>query len=1027
MYISVLEKDSDLQFPHLIVLKASAGSGKTHALTKRYAQFLLSDQVRYNTLRNILAITFSNNAAKEMKERILIWLKEVYFKDPEKLQELSEVVSKPEDKLVRKAGDLIEDILANYSDFQVKTIDSFMTTVYRASAIDLGYSPDFEIQMTTDRLMSYAFNLFLRGVKEKMPLAIFLDEVIGKIMEQKGSDAAYPWDPSTLLLHEIKELYSRLSALGKEVKKANYEKQLKESKFRISSLAEELDEAIEKSGIAKSQRSTFSSVLSSIRNGRYADLIDKGLKALPVNKPRDKEKLHLYEQIGDKWIAFGNAVRIYIALYALMYYQPYLKIYEAFRETMEQIKKQEGIIFIEDVNKKLSAYLADEIVPDVYCRIGETIYHYLIDEFQDTSPIQWQNLFPLIENSLSQEGSLFVVGDTKQAIYGFRNADYTIMKDLEKASPFSSAKHEVRELTINYRSLQRISDFNKKVFQESVAADEHYRKAAEMSGLLDFRQQVKKGNENLGYVEVTLCEKGEDEASEKQKIQETVEQMSNKGYHYSDIAVLTFRNENVVKVTAWLNEKGIPFISYSNLDIRMRKLTGETMSLLRFLDSPPDDLSFATFLLGDVFRSCIENQGAPAILRKLHDFLFRNRGNHPLYKMFGDEFPELWEHYFEGLFRSVGYLPLYDLVSEIYRVFRIFERFKSEQATAVRFLEVIRNFEESGRNNIGDFLEYAKGSDIGDPDWNIDVPTGEDAVRVMTIHKAKGLGFPVVIMLLYEEKSHGFKYIVHEEPDGVQLLKVNHQISAAEEFLEEAYMEEKLKDTVNRLNTLYVGCSRAEREMYIIGVSGSKKNYPIDILSPETFAPSPHETPIRTKPETGHPQLRLCFHHRQIEIPSKTGGLLSFEEKRRGDFIHRVLWRIDSVDKDFASTLEQIIREENIQTGTSYPVKGMKESIISFLMLNEIRNYFIRKPGRTILKEQNYSDAYGNLFRMDRVVVDSDAVTVIDYKTGSDEGMEDDHVSQVKKYMRVLRDVYPDRKLQGIIAYVDMKDIRRIV
>ncbi len=116
------------------------------------------------------------------------------------------------------------------------------------------------------------------------------------------------------------------------------------------------------------------------------------------------------------------------------------------------MKRHEGRIFIEDVNKRLAEYLESDIVPDVYFRLGEVIFHYLIDEFQDTSPIQWRNLLPLIENSLSQGGSLFVVGDTKQAIYGFRDADYRIMRGVEARNPFPSARHRVEELDTNYRS-----------------------------------------------------------------------------------------------------------------------------------------------------------------------------------------------------------------------------------------------------------------------------------------------------------------------------------------------------------------------------------------------------------------------------------------------------------------------------------------------------------------------------------------------------------------------------------------------
>ena len=158
---AVLEKDSILSFPHFTLLKASAGSGKTYSLAERFVQLLLSSHIPQNHLRNILAITFSNNAAKEMKERILLWLKDLYFNDPEKIEEISEIVSMKKEHLAEKAGARIDEILRNYTEFQVKTIDSFMTSIYKASAVDLGYSPDFEIVMTPESIMAYAFKHLL--------------------------------------------------------------------------------------------------------------------------------------------------------------------------------------------------------------------------------------------------------------------------------------------------------------------------------------------------------------------------------------------------------------------------------------------------------------------------------------------------------------------------------------------------------------------------------------------------------------------------------------------------------------------------------------------------------------------------------------------------------------------------------------------------------------------------------------------------------------------------------------------------
>jgi ATP-dependent exoDNAse (exonuclease V) beta subunit len=166
MSSSILEKDSDIRFPHFMILKASAGSGKTYALTERFVQFILSEKIHRNSLKNILAVTFSNNAAKEMKERILQRLKAICFDDLKSMDEMCSVLSPDRERIKNKAAQLIEEILNNYSDFQVKTIDSFMTTVFKASAIDFGYNPEFEILMSIDPLMKYSFDRFLRDVRE---------------------------------------------------------------------------------------------------------------------------------------------------------------------------------------------------------------------------------------------------------------------------------------------------------------------------------------------------------------------------------------------------------------------------------------------------------------------------------------------------------------------------------------------------------------------------------------------------------------------------------------------------------------------------------------------------------------------------------------------------------------------------------------------------------------------------------------------------------------------------------------------
>ncbi len=1022
---AVLEKDLSIPFPHVAVLKASAGSGKTYSLAERYVQFLLSDKIQQNHLRNILAITFSNNAAKEMKERILSWLKDLYFEDPKKTEELAEIVSLKKEHLPEKAGATIDRILKNYTEFQVKTIDSFMTSIYKASAVDLGYSPDFDVLMAPRNIMAYAFDRFLRGVREKTPEAEFLEKLLEIIVESRGGGSAYLWDPSQNFLEEILELYNKLSGILKEAKTVDVERRIESVKKEIRETAESLNGFIETSGLTRSKGSSFYKILERVRGNAFPDLVDKGLFSVPVLKPKEKTEMPWYEKISEQWGLLRQQIKKYIELYAAAFYGPYLRTYEAFKDILEEVKKREGAIFIHDVNKKLSDYLNQEIVPDVYFRIGETIYHFLIDEFQDTSPIQWVNLFPLIENSLSQGGSLLAVGDTKQAIYGFRNADYGIMKGLESSNPFSSALHHVKELEVNYRSLESVIDFSKTFFRKVTSLYDQYREPASRSGLIDYEQRVEEGHRGSGYAEVIRCEKKEGELPEKKRIQGLIQALRERGYSWSDIAILAYRNEDVVSVTTWLNEADVPFISYSSLDIRTRKLTAEIVALLTFLDSPPDDLSFAGFILGDLFRKALERSGRILELETVHEFLFRNRKKTPLYKAFGQAFPDLWETYFEALFRSTGYLPLYDLVSEVYRIYRVFDDFGEEEATLVKILEVIKNFEGEGRNNPGEFLKYASDEEAGESDWTVDVPAGIDAVKAMTLHKAKGLGFPVVIVLLYEDAPRGFKYILDEEADGVRLLKINQQIMKASSFLQKKYEEERLKDLVNKLNTLYVGFTRAEDELYVVGVQGKRDQFPIDLLKEMDSQTGRKGIPRPRSPETTQDRMVLYHPLDSVEFPSEAVEELNVEEKRRGEFVHRVLFYVDDLE-DIGPELERIIKRVNDELMTDYSTEPTKRDLIEFLNHEEISPYFRGMPSRTIKKEQDFSDPEGNLFRMDRVILEEDRICVIDYKTGPDKKAEKEYIHQLRNYMRILKGIYPDKHVEGIIAYVDLKEISRV-
>jgi ATP-dependent helicase/nuclease subunit A len=1028
----VLIKDTDINFPYFTVLKASAGSGKTHTLTKRFVQFLLSERIPANRLRNTLAITFSNNAAKEMKERTLSWLKEIHFGDRQKLDELLSITSLDEDAMRDKAGLLVGEILDNYADFQIRTIDSFMATVFKASAIDFGYNPDFDILLSNDSLMDYAFNLFMRDVREGTAEAEYIGNIVDSLLEQKKALESFIWDPSSALLDEIKKIYSKLSSKGKKVEVEDYTDELGETKKKISAHVELLEREIERSGLERRLNSSYVDILKKVREKGFPDLIGKGFTNPPVKKTQKGKggRQDYFDQIVGMWQELAQLIVCYTVIFTRARCMPYVKAYQSFRSTVEMAKRQQGKIFIEDINMHLAQYLSSAIVPDVYFRIGETIYHFLIDEFQDTSPIQWQNLYPLIENSLSQGGSLFVVGDTKQAIYGFRNADYAIMKGVEQVNPFPSAEHAVKELEINYRSRKRILDFNEKVFKERLAANAEYKEAGGRSGLTEYIQRPAQNAGDEGYVEVSIMPRNDDEPAEKEKIQEIIGELRTRGYRYGDIAVLTQTNEGAVRVSAWLNEKDIPFISYSSLDVRRRRITGEIVALMNFLDSPTDDFSFGIFILGEVFTAAISNEYPGAGIERLREFCFSQQNNHPLYKVFQQKYSHLWERYFDGLFRASGFLPLYDLVTEVFAVFRVFDYLPEEEAALVKILEVVKEFEGGGFNSLKDFLATAMDDDESESEWNMAVPKNIEATHVMTVHKAKGLGFPVVITLLYEVKNKGFEYIVEEKCEAVCLLKINQSTAACDETLRGLYDGERMRDYVNRLNSLYVGFTRPKRELYVVGVQGKPDTYPFVLIPADDFPPS--EKPqariggLSSEETEGEPPCPLLHRHGQLEFPVTPEVFMTDEEKRRGEFIHDVLSRIGLVKEGFKEELITIINQVKDETGSDYPGDEIKELIMSLTCNKGLAGYFQGTSGAEIRMEQEYSDASGRLFRMDRVVIEAASVTVVDYKTGKGKEALDKYAAQMRNYMAILSDIYPGKTVRGVIAFVDLGEVEVI-
>ncbi|MDP2866871.1 MAG: UvrD-helicase domain-containing protein, partial [Elusimicrobiota bacterium] len=385
----VLEGDKTLRFPHALLISASAGSGKTYTLTQRYVQFLLSEKVPDNDLSGILAVTFTNNAAKEMKARILAWLKELALdKNCGKMDETLALVSLSREEAHKRAGELVERIINNYSDFHIQTIDSFLARVMSASVDELKLPLKAEITMAYDVLIDLAlYSMFARIGKADLP-ASDVDKFLA-VLPKSGS---YPWNPANRVKENFNSFLNQEGKTAGLIKSAagDYEILLK---ARFKTILKHCEGLIKRFG-KEYLKDSSAAALNANQDAAAAAAanINDFLAAYSFtfgifNGVKKKNFPDGWEKdIG----LLSDLVIELTELNAAAYYHPYVGIYDRFKDELERVKRgKTDVIHINDIAKKLSAYINANNVPEIYLKLGERISHFLIDEFQDTNRLQY--------------------------------------------------------------------------------------------------------------------------------------------------------------------------------------------------------------------------------------------------------------------------------------------------------------------------------------------------------------------------------------------------------------------------------------------------------------------------------------------------------------------------------------------------------------------------------------------------------------------------------------------------------------
>jgi ATP-dependent helicase/nuclease subunit A len=1059
---NILPKDTEYRFPHLLLVSASAGSGKTHALALRYVQFLLSPVIPQNDIRNILAITFTKNAAREMKERIVNWLKALALEcDRETLEQTADILNLDKKQIAARAGQAVDRIFQGYSDFQVQTIDSFSNNIFMSSVQDFDLPPDPEIVLNYSNLLEYALADLLSGAGtgRDQGLEAALAEFISLMNRTEGG--SYVWNPEDRMSQRFAEFLEIEAKNTGSIKCLNQAQNIDRCLDRIGAAYQSIVARAKEGGLELSQRGKFGDHLAQRDIQKIiAKKVTPGTS--PVNKPKKEDPLYL--RLVEEWTALRPDFEELAYAYSASYYSAYAGIFGLFRHRLSSSQRRLGIIHINDLGKKLGGYLTQDNIPEVYLRMGARLNHFLIDEFQDTSPMQWQSLKPLLLEALSRNGSQFVVGDLKQAIYQFRQADYRIMRRMMQEIqsgrggemvPASVADNSrIRTLDCNQRSGGVIVDYADQVFKHRLrsllgTADFN----SDLTGLTDYAQEAVETKEGQGYVLVQhlprgqaedggpgedletegqvqdqICP-GDRESPEKDRLIAIIRDAAARGHAYRDIAVLAFANRQLEAAVDWLNQAGIPVTSSSSLDIRHRKVIAELAELLKFLDSPIDDLAFYGFISGNIMARAAREKGVSLDHGRLHLLTVRARDNGEyLYKAFQND-PDLggmWQEYLEPLFQKSGYYPLYDLLSLALRNMGVFANFPEEADPLIKMLESVNGLEARGANSIRDFIEQIDREN--EELFSQELPEYTNAVRLMTFHKSKGLGFPVTINLLYDRRSDGDRSYYRKDGEDILVYNITKQAAEADPRLAQIYQGQKDDEQISDLNVLYVINTRARQELYNLIIYTPRKTGECfyQKLFPEVELGAKQNQPPRMK-GTYLPTGITIAGPGSAETNEAAGQGWTqrrLHESRKGEAYHLIMESIADGEpgEEVDRVLGKLMKQGALAFFSDDEIDDMRQRTGRFLQQESVREWFREYPGKIIHREKEFVDRSGNLHRMDRVIIGREGITLIDFKTGAEGG----HRRQIGGYVRILQEVYPGQDVKAYIAHVDTAGVEEV-
>ena len=1080
------------QDPRLLVYKASAGSGKTFTLAVQYIRQLIEDPYSY---RRILAVTFTNKATTEMKERILSQLYGIAtsLKSSDGyLKEIMKTSDKSVDEIRKAANTALKNIIHDYSRFRIETIDSFFQSVMRNLARELELGANMTIELNNGDVLSDAVDSMIEKLDRMSPTLYWLLEYI----EERIADDKR-WNVSSEIKGFGRNIFDEAYiekgvALREKLKDTKfipqYRKKLQEKRESIldtmKGFNEHFQEILNANGLtpadlkngARGIGSYFNKIASGklsndVRNSTVEKCLEGAENWTTKTSPHKDTIISLANQVLIQVLNDAESTRMSSnkVLNSCDMSLRYLNNLQLLMRIDSEVREQNlshNRFLLSDTNALLHSIIREGDASFVYEKIGTTIDTVMIDEFQDTSRMQWENFHLLLEESLAQKEGSMIVGDIKQSIYRWRNGDWKILAGLDKDRSF---RLNSKTLDTNWRSEANIITFNNDIFtsacqvlNERYKADEGEDCTQLLDAYSDVSQKTSKDTKE-GYIKLSFLKNSEEHPytdTTMELLAEEVDSLVKRGVRVNDIVILVRKNKSIPAIADYF-DKNTPYRVVSDEAFRLDASLAVCMLIdgLRYISEPTDRIACA--------RLAVAYQ--KEILKKDVDY------NTVLLNSVEDYLPAE----FRLMLPEMSLMPLYELLEKLFVIFRM-DMIEEQDAYLCAFYDAVTEYMQNNSSELTSFLTY-----WNDTLYAKTIPSGEiSGIRILSIHKSKGLEYHTVLLPFCDWKMENetFNHMLWckiNEADAdkkpfceLGLTPVNYSSAMAESYFSDSYREERLQLWVDNLNLLYVAFTRACKNL-IVWCKDEQKDTVSKLLRESIDCmkeikmtcnmPELNEEYEEDKEENDEPIVyeygEICISsekkksdstNRLVAIPeavnikiesleteidfkqsNRSADFIRGDEDeeenlrsqyiRQGQLLHTLFASIDTKENLIAA-IERLLFEGVIESAEK--AQEIYEIAEKALNLDEVKDWYSGEW--TLYNECSiiYNDEQGKMQtrRPDRVMMKDDEVVVVDFKFGK---KKPEYSTQVREYMSLLSEMgYTG--IKGYIWYVYSGELENV-